>query len=61
MFNAFDKDKKGRITSENLKQVFKIIGQDFTEDDVERMIEAADYDKDGCINFSDFWRMMNPS
>lgn len=53
-FLAFDKDKDGLITAEELMTVFKSINQVYTEEEITDMINDIDQDGDGKINFQEF-------
>lgn len=58
-FDLLDVSKKGYITEQDLQQVVEEV---YPEDErcmnVHQMIECFDSDKDGCINFNDFKRIM---
>ena len=58
VFNLFDDDKTGYITIQNLKRVAKDLGESMSEAELLEMIERADSDKDGQINFDDFYSIM---
>lgn len=53
-FLAFDKDKDGLITAEELNTVFKSINQVYTEEEITDMITDIDQDGDGKINLQEF-------
>ena len=50
-FKVFDRDASERITHAELRHVFKMIGEDASDDDIRLIIEAGDEDKDGCLSF----------
>ena len=58
MFNLFDDDNTGKITLKNLKRVARELGETMTDDELLEMIERADKDKDGEINFEEFYEIM---
>eukprot|EP00979_Chaetoceros_neogracilis_P014509 scaffold4677_cov232-Chaetoceros_neogracile.AAC.1 len=58
VFNLFDDDKTGYITIQNLKRVAKDLNENMSDADLLEMIERADSDQDGQINFEDFYSIM---
>ncbi|KAL3533650.1 hypothetical protein ACH5RR_007171 [Cinchona calisaya] len=58
-FDFFDTDHDGRITAEELYNVFGVIGDGrCTLEDCRRMISGVDKNGDGFVCFEDFSRMM---
>ncbi|CAI9099725.1 OLC1v1036587C1 [Oldenlandia corymbosa var. corymbosa] len=58
-FDFFDTDHDGRITAEELYNVFGVIGDGrCTLEDCRRMINGVDKNGDGFVCFEDFSRMM---
>ncbi|XP_057770400.1 probable calcium-binding protein CML36 [Salvia miltiorrhiza] len=58
-FDFFDSDRDGRITAEELLEVFKTIGDArCTLEECRRMIRGVDRNGDGFVCFEDFTRMM---
>ncbi|KAF2289317.1 hypothetical protein GH714_034705 [Hevea brasiliensis] len=58
-FEFFDTDQDGKITAEELHEVYKALGDErCTLDDCRRMIEEVDKNGDGFVCFEDFSRMM---
>ena len=55
VFDLFDDDKTGYITIQNLKRVAKDLDENMSDAELLEMIERADSDQDGQINFEDFW------
>jgi Ca2+-binding EF-hand superfamily protein len=53
-FQAFDKDKDGLITADELMTVFKSINQVYTQEEIQDMITEIDVDGDGKINLDEF-------
>ena len=58
-FKVFDKDGNGFITARELKLVMSNLGESLTEQEVEAMIIEVDMDGDGCINYAEFFNMVN--
>eukprot|EP01098_Paradermamoeba_levis_P004304 TRINITY_DN184_c0_g3_i1.p1 TRINITY_DN184_c0_g3~~TRINITY_DN184_c0_g3_i1.p1 ORF type:complete len:215 (+),score=69.50 TRINITY_DN184_c0_g3_i1:209-853(+) len=58
IFEVFDKDRNGAISSHELKEVMLSLGENFTEEEVDQMIKVADLDGDGQINFQEFFDMI---
>jgi calmodulin len=54
----FDKDGNGLITKQELLEGLNKLGETMTEKDVLELIEAADLDGDGNINFEEFVELM---
>ncbi|KAL6987234.1 hypothetical protein U1Q18_012985 [Sarracenia purpurea var. burkii] len=58
-FDFFDADHDGRITAEELRDVFTAIGDErCTLEDCRRMISGVNKNGDGFVCFEDFARMM---
>ncbi|RMX40563.1 hypothetical protein pdam_00016573 [Pocillopora damicornis] len=57
-FLLFDKDGNGRITADELSEVMSSLGQSPTKKEVEAMIQKADQDGDGSIDFLEFLEVM---
>ena len=53
-----DSDHDGRITVEQIKSVFQRLPERPTEDEIEELIDMADTDRDGMINFDDLMNML---
>lgn len=53
-FAAFDKDKDGHITADELLTVFSSINQEYTLEEINDMIKDIDQDGDGKINLTEF-------
>jgi len=54
LFHEFDKDGSGQIDRSELDSVFDELGKDFSEDELQRMIQLADEDSSGTINYEEF-------
>ncbi|CAJ0599439.1 unnamed protein product [Cylicocyclus nassatus] len=57
-FKLFDKEGKGWITAENLKQVAQELGEELSEEDLEEMIKEASKDAEGRVAEADFFAIM---
>lgn len=57
-FRVFDKDHDGHISKAELRHVMISLGEKLTDDEVDGMIQEADLDGDGLVNFDEFVRMM---
>ena len=55
-FCLFDKDGSGKITKEEIMQVLKL--EKDQEKDAARIIDLADKDKDGVIDYKEFLELM---
>jgi Ca2+-binding EF-hand superfamily protein len=50
----FDRQKKGYISTEDLKEVFEILGESITDEEVNTMIKIAGIKSNDKINFKEF-------
>ncbi|KJH53161.1 EF hand [Dictyocaulus viviparus] len=57
-FKLFDKEGKGWITAENLRQVAIELGEELSEEDLEEMIQEASKDAEGRVAEADFFAIM---
>ncbi|KAL3874269.1 hypothetical protein ACJMK2_037309 [Sinanodonta woodiana] len=58
-FRAFDSDGNGYINTEELRQVFKFLGGRVSDTEANDIIEEADVDKSGKINYEQFVAFMS--
>lgn len=58
-FRVFDIDGNGFVTRTELKHVMMNLGEKMTEEEVYSMVEEADIDGDGQINYEEFYGLMN--
>ncbi|KAG8388028.1 hypothetical protein BUALT_Bualt02G0082600 [Buddleja alternifolia] len=58
-FDHFDANGDGKISSSELGGVLKALGSDTSADDLGRMMEEIDTDKDGHINLHEFAAFYN--
>ncbi|KAK4184086.1 hypothetical protein QBC35DRAFT_442116 [Podospora australis] len=57
-FKVFDKDGSGTISSEELRNVLKSLGENLTDQELDDMIKLADKDGDGHIDYQEFAHIM---
>merc|ERR1711971_720628 len=57
-FRVFDKDGNGFISPAELRYVMTKMGQVITDEEVDQMIQEADLDGDGQVNYREFVKMM---
>jgi len=57
-FRVFDKDGNGTISSNELRHIMSTLGEKLSDDEIEQMIQEADIDGDGYINYEEFVRLM---
>jgi len=59
IFKVFDRNGDGLISGEELKLTMCSLGENLTEDEVGLMLNEADIDGDGKIDFQEFSRLLN--
>ena len=57
-FDEWDDDHDGRITVEQIRYILKALPEKPNEDEIEDLIDIADSDRDGMVNFDDLIRMV---
>jgi calmodulin len=60
-FKVFDLDGDGFISASELRQVMTSLGDQMSEEEVGRMLQEADTDGDGKINYEEFVHRMTTS
>ena len=58
IFQYFDLENTGKITSRHLKKIAQEIGENLSDEELKEIMEEADRDGDGYIGFEDFYRIM---
>ena len=58
IFQYFDLDNTGKITSRHLKKIAQEIGESLSDEELKEIMDEADRDADGFIGFEDFYRIM---
>ena len=54
VFQQFDKNNDGQISAAELRYVMNIMGESPSEQDIEKMMEIADVNKNGFVDFNEF-------
>ena len=57
-FRLFIDDDGEKITLKHLKRVAKELGENMTDEELQEMLEEADRDGDGMLNFEEFQRVV---
>jgi len=57
-FKIYDKNADGYITKQELQSVMEQCGEKLTDKEAQTMIDQADTDKDGRVNYREFINMM---
>ncbi|XP_044472050.1 calcium-dependent protein kinase 19-like isoform X2 [Mangifera indica] len=57
-FKVFDKDQNGFISAAELRHVMTNLGEKMTYEEAKEMIQEADVDGDGQVNYDEFVRLM---
>ena len=58
-FQMFDRDGNGLIDRDELKLVMQELGEKLSEEDIDEMIEEADTNNDGFIDYEEFAHYMS--
>lgn len=59
LFKLFDRDGNGKISANELLLVIRSSGENLSETEIYEMIQNADKDGDGYIDYEEFIRLMN--
>ena len=54
-FRIFDQNGDGVITTEEIKNVMRSIGQKMSDDEVEEMVAKGDLNGDGVLDYQGEW------
>ena len=57
-FRVFDTESNGLISNQNLSHIIRTLGETLSDKEIEEIINEADVDGDGFINYEEFVRMM---
>ena len=57
----FDRDGNGLIDRDELQQVMRQLGEKLSDDEIEEMIQEADKNGDGMIDYKEFVAYMSVS
>ncbi|KAL5197107.1 hypothetical protein ABZP36_000619 [Zizania latifolia] len=57
-FSIIDQDKNGKISDVDIQRIAKELGESFTYQEIQEMVQEADRNGDGEIDFDEFNRMM---
>merc|ERR1719333_1269524 len=57
-FRIYDRDGRGGITTDVLKEILREIDTTLTEDDLDNIVEEVDEDGSGTLDFDEFQEMM---
>ena len=57
-FNVFDADGNGFISAQELMSVLNNIGESVTDEEIDLMINEADLDGDGQMDWDEFVKIM---
>ena len=58
IFPLYDDEKTDHISVKNLRRVAVDLGEDISEEELQEMIDRADLDKDGLVNFEEFYTIL---
>nr|BAB18897.1 troponin C [Perinereis vancaurica tetradentata]BAB18898.1 troponin C [Perinereis vancaurica tetradentata] len=58
IFRVLDKEKKGEVNVNELRWILKNLGDDFTEEDIDDMINDVDTDGSGWVDYDEFSKLM---
>ncbi|GMH11393.1 hypothetical protein Nepgr_013234 [Nepenthes gracilis] len=57
-FRIIDQDNNGKISAADIQLIAKELDENFTNQEIQEMIEEADRDRDGEVNVEEFITMM---
>ena len=58
IFPLYDDEKTDHISVKNLRRVATDLGEEISEEELQEMIDRADLDKDGLVNFEEFYTIL---
>ena len=54
IFKQFDKNDDGKISAAEIRYVMNYMGENLTDDDINKMLQVADTNNDGFVDFEEF-------
>ncbi|ETS83025.1 Calmodulin [Pestalotiopsis fici W106-1] len=57
-FKVFDRDNSGTISAAELRNVLTSLGENLTDEQIDEMIQSADKDGNGAIDYDEFALLM---
>ena len=60
IFNAFDKNKNGRLSRSEFREALEMLKLGLTTEEVEIMLQEADSNRDGNVDYEEFCEFVNP-
>lgn len=61
VFKKFDLSRSGHITPEDLKEVLRRLGEDFTDEQVKQMLSEVELNEEGLLSFEEFKKLFKLS
>ena len=58
-FNLIDRDGNKLISGAEIRHILECMGEKISDDELEQMIEEADLDADGFVNYDEFVKIIN--
>lgn len=58
VFPLYDDEKTDHISVKNLRRVAMDLGESISEEELQEMIDRADLDRDGLVNFDEFYTIL---
>ncbi len=58
LFKSFDADNSGFVNKDELRQAMESFGEKMSPEEIEEMIQIADFNGDGLMDYAEFVRMM---
>ncbi|WJX65408.1 putative calcium-binding protein cml13, variant 2 [Trifolium repens] len=58
-FHIIDQDKNGKISATDIKRIAKELGENFTDREIQEMVDEADQNRDREVDPEEFIMMMN--
>ena len=56
-FQYYDRDGDGQISPEELKTTFEEMGDNFTDEEIDDLMDQVDTNRSGMIEFMEFYRL----